>query len=241
MSFIQATTRAGKSIILEQYFAPRHGIKGIDRLPSDTETSEAQEKANYRRALRELTIKLNANFEEGDFYITLTYEKGHAPISTEEGKKDRADFLRRLRRVYKKAGIELKYVVTTEYGKRGALHHHLVINKGVDALLIRKAWGKGFVKIVLLDETGEYSKLARYFLKNRAQWKEHNGKGRQWTGSRNLIRPVTEKKVIRMDVYYERPKPRRGYILQSGTEVEGFTKDGYPYRSCIFVEAGLSP
>ena len=241
MSFIQATTRAGKSIILEQYFAPRHGIKGVPVNSPTEDLSEAHEKANLRRSIRELTIKLNANFEGGDYYITLTYEKDKAPSSPDDAKKDRADFLRRLRRLYRKADLNFKYVITTEYGKRGALHHHLVINKGVDTSLLRRAWKKGNLKIVLLEDSGEYSRLASYFLKNRKYWKEHDGSGRQWTGSRNLVRPKTYKKIIRMDTYYDKPKPRKGFYIAPYTEAEGFTKDGYPYRSCIFVEAGLSP
>lgn len=240
MSFIQATTRAGRSLILEQYYAPRHNIKGIERRPNSEDTSQAQEKANARKAIRELTIILNANFGEGDHHLVLDYKVEDRPETTDDALSDRNAFMRRLRRVYKKAGIVLKYVICTEHGRKGALHHHLVINNGLAPEVIQKLWKKGRVHFNLLDDSGEYSKLASYLLKNRKYWKESGG-GRQWTRSRNLIRPKTYKTVIRMDIYYAKPKPRAGMYIAPGSEAEGFTKDGFPYRSCIFVEAGNSP
>lgn len=244
MSFIQATTRAGKTIILEQYYAPRHNLKGIERRPNTEDTSEAQEKANAKKAIRELTIILNANFGEGDHHLVLDYKPETRPETPDEAVNDRNIFLRRLRRAYKKAGIPLKYVITTEHGTQNkALHHHLIINNesaSVPPEAIQKLWNKGRVHFNLLDNTGQYSQLAAYLLKNRKYWKECGG-GRQWTRSRNLIRPKTYKTIIRMDIYYNRPKPRKGMYISPGTETEGFTKDGFPYRSCIFVEAGNSP
>lgn len=240
MSFIQATTRAGRTLILEQYYAPRHNVKGVERRPNSDDTSAAQEKANQRKAIRELTIILNANFGYGDHHLVLDYKPDERPETPNDALYDRGIFLRKLRRAYKKFGIELKYVISTEHGKKGALHHHLVINHGVAMEVIQKLWKKGRVHFNPMDDAGEYSKLASYLLKNRKYWKEAGG-GRQWTRSRNLVRPKTYKKIIRMDIYYAKPKPRAGMYLAPDSEVEGFTKDGFPYRSCIFVEAGNSP
>lgn len=236
MPYIQAVTKAGKTIILEQYQAPRWNVKSENRLPAMKGTAEAQEKANARREERELTIKLNANFHPGDHHLVLDYTKDNRPETIEQAKKDREKFMRRLRYLYQKDGKVLKYIIITEWGKKGGLHHHLIVNRGVDQEKIRKIWNKGRVHFNPLDDTGEYSLLASYLLKRRRFWKERGGTGRQWTGSRNLKRPKTVKRIIRMDVYYERPKPRKGYILVESSEREGFTKDGFPYRSCVFVK-----
>lgn len=243
MPYIQCETRAGRTIILEQYQAPRWNCKSSDRLPPTESVSEAQERANARREIRELTIKLNANFHPGDYHLVIDYKPDERPENIERAKDDRSAFMRRLRYAFAKRGIELKYVIVTEYGKRGALHHHLVINRGVDPEVIRRCWGKGRVHFNSLDDTGEYSVLASYLLKRRPFFKAEGGHGRQWTCSRNLVRPKTMKKIIKMDVYYNRPKPRKGYMLIEKSIAEGFTKDGYPYRSCIFVEKtrGNSP
>ena len=237
MPYIQATTKAGRTIIMERYQAPRFNIRSEGRTITGEATSAAQERANARREIRELTIKVNANFHPGDYHLTLDYSDSNRPDTIEAAKDDREFFLRRLRYRYRKAGIPLKYIIVTEWGKtRKGLHHHMIINRGVDMEDIRKIWKKGRVHFDPLDDTGNYSELAAYLLKKRKQWKEMGGTGRQWTGSRNLIRPKTVKKIIRMDVYYERPKPRKGYVLDVKSEHEGFTKDGFPYRSCVFVK-----
>jgi len=236
MPFIQAETRAGRTLIVEQYQASRFNIKNTPRLPSG-EMSEAHEKANARREVRELTIKINANFNPGDYHLVLDYASAERPQKVADAKEDRNYFLRRLRYLSKKAGLPLKYIIVTEWGSRGGgLHHHLVINKALDTELIRKIWKKGRVHFNSLDDKGDYSELAAYLLKTRAEFKRRGGSGRQWSGSRNLIRPVTHKKVIRMDTYYNKPKPRKGYILNPDSEKEGFTKDGFPYRSCVFIK-----
>ena len=221
---------------MEQYQAPRFNVKNTCRMPAEGSSSEAAEKANARREVRELTIKLNANFDPGDHHLVLDYASSDKPETIEQAKADREFFMRRLRYRYRKAHLSLKYIVVTHYGKKGGLHHHLILNKGLDLEEIRRIWKKGRVHFNPLDDTGEYSELASYLLRRRERWKELGGTGRQWTGSRNLIRPKTVKKIIRMDVYYERPKPRKGYVLVEKSEHEGFTKDGFPYRSCVFVK-----
>ena len=241
MPYIQATTKAGDTIIMEHYQAPRFMIRNRPRLPSEGSSSEAQEEANARREARELIIKVNANFHPGDYHLVLGYEAGEKPETIEQAKEDREYFMRRLRYRYRKAGLILKYIIITEYGNQGGknnkgLHHHLIVNKGLDPDEIRKIWKKGRVHFNLLDDSGNYSELAKYLLKRRSKWRQMGGSGRQWTGSRNLIRPKTEKKIIRMDVYYNNPKPRPGYMLVERSVVEGFTKDGFPYRSCVFVK-----
>ena len=237
MPFIQAETRAGKALIVEQYQAPRLNIKGVERVCwSENQMTEAHESANARREARELIIKINANFGEGDYHLVLDYTLDDRPKTLDEAKEDRKAFMRRLRYLYQKMGVPLKYIIITEWGKRGdGLHHHLILNRGIDDDRIRKLWTKGRVHFNLLDDLGDYSKLAEYLLKRRKAWKEKGGHGRQWTCSRNLKRPPTKKRIIKMDVYHTRPKPRKGYMLLESTVAEGFTKDGYPYRRCVFV------
>ena len=121
------------------------------------------EKINLRKAITELTILMNANFVPGDYHITLTYERDKRAETVEEAKRDRKIFLDRLRRRMKKKKKEIcKYIVVTEVGVRGALHHHMVMNQ-VPVEWIRQAWKHGRIDIRPLDDTGQYSKLAKYF------------------------------------------------------------------------------
>lgn len=238
MPYIQATTRAGDTVILEQYQAPRWNCKGGVRLPASEPICEAQERANANREKREFIIKVNANFKEGDYHLVLDYTNSDRPQEIEAAKDDREHFMRRLRYIYKRAGVVLKYIIITEWGKkRGGLHHHLIINRdrGIDEDLIRRAWKKGRVHFNPLDDKGDYTQLASYLVKNRVNWRKYGGSGRQWTCSRNLARPKTEKKIVKRDIYYDKPKPRPGYYISEYSE-SGFTKEGYPYRFYVFVK-----
>lgn len=65
------------------------------------------------------------NFKRDDIYLTLTY--ADEPESYWVAKSKISKFLRAMRRKYRKAGKELKYIYTTESrGKR--IHHHLLLN-----------------------------------------------------------------------------------------------------------------
>ncbi|MCB5621371.1 hypothetical protein LIQ08_19945, partial [[Ruminococcus] gnavus] len=60
----------------------------------------------------------------------------------------------------------MKWMLHTEIGSRGGVHHHLVINRIPDAdLIMRRAWEKGGVHIDLLYDEGGLRKLAEYLSK----------------------------------------------------------------------------
>ncbi|MGN0390316.1 MAG: hypothetical protein ACI4L2_05830 [Wujia sp.] len=145
----------------------------------------------------------------------------------------------KIRRLYRKSGTELKYVEVVEFGKKGALHHHIIMNycTGVPTSEIRKKWPHGRVHFNLMDDTGEYSRLASYVLKNRRYWKEAGGKGKQYSPSRNLYIPETKKIVVKTaDGYYEKPRAKKGYYVKDGTEVYFTTEAGWPYMRYILVK-----
>ena len=126
---------------------------GATRSEKMKDTKESQKKINLRKAITELTILMNANFVPGDYHITLTYERDKRAETVEEAKRDRKIFLDRLRRRMKKEKEICKYIVVTEVGVRGALHHHMVMNQ-VPVEWIRQAWKHGRIDIRPLDDTG---------------------------------------------------------------------------------------
>ncbi|MBO6108095.1 MAG: hypothetical protein J6P16_01685 [Eubacterium sp.] len=243
MPYIRCETIAGRTIIQEQYQAPRWNVKVPDRLPPSDVMSEAQEMANARRECRELTIKLNANFSPGDFHLVLDYTRDNRPETIEDAKEDRSAFMRRLRYVYKKAGVILKYAIVTEYGKKGGLHHHIIVNRdrNIDSDEIRRIWKKGRIHLNPMEDNPNYQRLAEYILKTRKYWRKLGGHGRQWTCSRNLVRPETKKTIMKRDAYFELPKPKKGYVLDTQSVREGVTEDGYPWKSCVYIRAGNDP
>lgn len=146
-------------------------------------TRDVQQRLNQKNAEKKLTRILRSNFGKGDMSVTCTYRKGEEPETAEQAQKDAQNFLKRLKRLYAKAGKELKYVYTTECGKNGNWHHHMVLSGGVDRDEIEKAWGKGYAnsKRLQMEEDG-LAGLGRYIVKERRFFK-------RWSGSRNLLRP----------------------------------------------------
>jgi hypothetical protein len=131
MPYVKRTTKAGKTIEVEYYYTSRYNKRGGSRGYKVKPTREQQKKVNTRAAERKLRLLMNENFTYRDYHIVLDYirEKGKPERTIEEMKKDIAVFLRELRKAYRAAGQELKYIHVMEIGKKGARHHHLVINR----------------------------------------------------------------------------------------------------------------
>ena len=147
-------------------------------------TSEIQAKLNQRNAEKKLTRLVHNNFTENDIALHLTYRNGEEPENEADALRVLGNFIRRLKRRYKKAGKELKYISCTEYGKKtGRVHHHLIINGGYDRDEIEKLWGRGYAnsKRLQFEEDG-VTGLARYIAKDKHFFK-------RWNQSRNLDIP----------------------------------------------------
>ena len=197
--------RAGKTLEVEKYVCLRKENGQPVRGPKQKSTPEDMRRVNERNAVRELTWLINENFGPGDMHLTLTY-RNPAPDET-EAKRELQNYLDRLRRIYRKAGQELKYIAATEYkGRR--IHHHLIIN-AIDVQKIRTAWKRGMPKMVMLDESGSYWRLAAY-LRKELQRSSQAGTARIQT-SRNLKRPVPQKKLISAKSFRKDASPHVKY------------------------------
>ena len=152
-------------------------------------TSAIQERLNQRNAERKLARILNLNFSEQDLAVHLTYREGELPETAEQARRDVQNFLRRAKRRYKKAGIELKYVYTTEIGETtGRIHHHVILTGGVDRDELERLWGKGRANADRLQpEEDGLEALAKYIAKSRKRGTRVTY--RRWSGSRNLEMP----------------------------------------------------
>ena len=111
-------------------------------------STAARRKLNYRFAYQKLQMQLAANFTRRDLYVTLTYDDAHLPPNRKAAKKQVAAFFDRMRRQYRRAGRELRYVyVTQEIQRDGSrrLHHHLIISAtgAGDYDTIRALWPNG--------------------------------------------------------------------------------------------------
>lgn len=236
MAYYQKEIKAGKLIEIERYYAPRLGYKG-ERNPKSQKSNEQMVKENDRQAARKLAWLIAGNFKEGDYHMVLDYRKEEKLDNFEVMIKQADSFLAKLKRRYAKLGVELKYIHVVEKGSKGAMHHHLVLNNALALNEIQKCWPHGRVHINLLDDSGDYHKLAEYLIKyTSGQLHEGNLKQR-YRRSRNLVMPEIKKKVVPLSKFGKEPK-RKGYVLIDSWE--GHTKTDYPYQIFRYVKTERS-
>lgn len=194
-------------------------------------TPEQMRQYNENQAARKLNRKISANFGAGDYHVVLTY-KPENRVPEKESRSELKKFLSNLRCDYRKAGEELKYIITTEW-RHSAIHHHLIINRiSGTTEMIRKRWTKGRPRMTPLDDTGDYMKLAEYFVKE-TQRERVNGreKGKQsYSCSRNLIIPKPKVEKIYARDFKDEPKPIKGYYIIKESVVNGITPFGYKFQ-----------
>ncbi len=240
LAYFKTTVKAGKTIEVTKSYTKRVGppCRGGREKP----TPEEMERVNERNAERILRIKINANFGVDDLFVTLTYRRDERP-TPEQAKKNVKKFIGALRKIFRKLGVELKYVNVTEY-KNKAIHHHLIINhiEGEDvAKMVRRLWGFGRPDFKFLDGTGQYRDLAAYLIKETSKtYKENDGGHRQrYSCSRNLVMPPSRTEIVRRAArWLPDPKPIKGYYIDKDTVYNGvdpFT--GREYQRYTMVRA----
>lgn len=148
-------------------------------------TPEVVQRCNEERAKRKLTQLIDANFDENDIHLTLTYVG--QPPKYEQAQKDVKNFLRVVKRKRQAAGLPpLKYIYTIEGnddGTRERIHVHIIMSGGIDRIQLEEIWGKGYANADHLqpNENG-LEALARYITKQQRN-------RRRWARSKNLKRP----------------------------------------------------
>lgn len=173
-------------------------------------TPEKVQQNNDRLAVKDLARKLNANFKHNDLHLVLTYAV--AP-NRRQAKKDRAAFIKALRKAMRSQGVELKYIAVTEY-EHTRIHHHIVINN-FDINTINEIWTKGFVRLSVMDNTGNYTELAEYLIKETTKTfrKDDSLYKRRYSCSANLIKPIVKKEEVNPSELWDDPEPIEGYYI----------------------------
>ncbi len=133
-----------------------------------------------------------ANFDEKDWFLTLTYRPSDLPASRAQATRNLRHFLRNMRALRKRQEVPFKYIYTTEEKHGEArLHHHLVINATArDIETICSLWPYGDVVDVEYIRDREYDVLAQYMTKESIEGRPVGAQ--MWTGSRNLQKPKVE-------------------------------------------------
>ncbi len=239
MPYIKKTVYAGKTIEVHKYYSSRYGNKtNPNRQPHINTTPDDMAEVNRQQASAKLRGLLNANFEFGDIHAVFTYRKEDRPSDIEEAKKRYSKLMRELKKAYKKAGIEHKYIAVTEYAN-AAVHHHIVL-KNIDVSCIRSCWQWGKVMITVLDESGQYGKLAEYLIKETDKTSKQPDAmyRKRWNASQNLTKPIVKREIINAKGWRDEPKPIKGYRLWKDQNTAYNTVDQYrgsPRQDYIMV------
>ncbi len=161
------------------------------------------------------------NFFAGDYHLTLTF----AEYPDEKSAKKSVDnLIKCLRRMYRKNGIELKYLLVKEHGRTGArLHWHMVLNSGgvIGRDEIEQKWTLGYANAdrLRVDAKDGLYGLSRYLTKSMEYCEKHK---RSWISSQNLLRPEKNPNLITDDYKISRRRMQKLQEAARNDEVELF-------------------
>lgn len=222
---------------IEKHYPGNFGAAGEARMEKRKKTPEEMEKQNRWRRERDLRRLIEYNFKGNGVHVTLRCRKEERPAPVEARKIIRG-FRDRLRKMYRQQGWELKYIITTETGKRGAVHWHCIINyceNGSTSTqkIVRDLWERGRPFFVFLDDSGDYKQLAEYIIKeSRRRMEEGETEEKlSYMSSRNLIKPPVKKKKIKARGWKREPVAPAGYYVVKDSVINGINKfTGLPYQ-----------
>lgn len=154
-----------------------------------------QRNLNDKNAKRYFKQVVKTNFGDEDLHVTLTY--AIEPETLEEGIKEVVNYLRRVANRRKKEGLPpLKYVLITEGGDgKKRIHHHIIMNGGLDRDVIENLWRRPKKKGQQKGERIGYANTKRLQpndngLEEISGYLMKNPKGmKRWSGSQNLVKP----------------------------------------------------
>ena len=242
--YVRETWECGETLEIEEKHTGRYGARGQKREKKKEPTPEDIARQNQWKRVRDLRRLTKWNFNTGDCWITLTYQKDLRP-SWEEMMKHMERLIRQLRTAYKKYGWTLKYIWRPQIGKRGAIHIHILISAYSNTetrteKLVREFWphGNPNMKVVYDLKTGD---LAEYIATPLQEWEPEEAKN--FHPSRNLIRKEPEKETVRRRSLIDKqgrirePKPPKGYYIDENSIEKGINPvTGYAYRRYILVK-----
>lgn len=239
MPYMKMVCRAGRTKEIAKYYTYWMQPKGRKRSPRVNPTTEQQKKINDRHLVKRLTRLLNANFDGECWYVTFDYRKEDRPKNAEELHAHEQKLLRKLRNLFKKEGLTFRYVWTAEIGKRGGSHIHMVIS-AIDPRKIRDVWEYGWTTIKPMDRSGQYRKLAEYFIKyfQKTRDTDEQLQKKSYNPSKNLVRPVPKATPMKGNRFSKEIKVPVGWYLDKESLREGITADGYEFIYYTLIKEG---
>lgn len=186
--------------------------KNGKRSKKKKESLPCQRNLNDKNAKRKLIQLVESNFTDKDYFLTLTYNDEFLPNTLEKAQKEVENYLRRLKNRRIKENVEeLKYIVITAFTPKKEkeneninkdedtevvrVHHHLLVNGGIDRDILEELWSKGRgknkkrmgyanPKRLQPDPNTGLAAIAGYMIKQPTN-------KRRWSSSQNLERPYS--------------------------------------------------
>lgn len=146
MFYRQHSIQGGDFMSIKAYPVPE-GSKGKAcqrrRRPRCNPTTEAQAWVNKKRAEEYFFYLIHNNYGLSDYRLDLDFAWENMPKNVDELKRIMRNFKERLRRRYRRLGLELKLVWIPECTELGRFHVHGFINGGLHISQIQKIWKLG--------------------------------------------------------------------------------------------------
>lgn len=225
MSKILKRIRAGRMVYEVLYTSPTAGDSPKARAQKQKASTLAREKLNFRTSVQKLERTLADNFDNGDLFLTTTYDDKHLPENRDRAMRRLRGVLSKLRANRKARGQPLRYIYVTEgCYPGGRIHHHLVINStGEDLEELRRLWSFGDIELrrLVFDKDHTYEDLASYLTKEPREWGHPRVGERTWTPSLGLVRSEPETMEI-PDSLTLAPPPEALAVSKTGPETNGY-------------------
>lgn len=227
--FMRTKTFKYGSVLEAEIFPMWKNRRAAARAMKEKPTTAAMERINHLNTVKKMSRYINANFTECDLWATFGWDDDKLPHNTEEAWKDMGNFIKRLKRLYKKAGVEFKALYVLEYGKNIRSHIHMVVSGGVPREAIEGKWkggGRKQTRALQPDKMG-CTGLAHYFGKNKRC-------ERKWHHTQNLIMPqptISDGKITKRGA--ER-------ILENEEKAKEYFEKLYPGYECMGIDIRYS-
>ena len=177
-------------------------------------TPDAMRAVNDRNARKRFERLAECNFRAGkDYALTLTYAGG-APENMDDCCREFRNYMNRVNRARKKLGLsKARCMAVIEAGKNGRLHHHILIEGGLDRDQMEQLWRNGFANCDRIQSGPQgLTALAKYMTKGFGT-KRETGRHRYFY-TRNLRQPiVTESKT--------RISRRQAELIREDADLQG--------------------
>lgn len=225
MSKILRQFRCGRLVQAVVYTIPIAGESQKIRKQKQKASTAARERLNARTSFQKLERTLANNFDNGDLFLTGSFDDRYLPEDRAGAVRRARSFLGKLRDFRKARGHPLHYIYVVEgCYPGGRLHIHIVVNAtGDDFEEIGRLWGYGNIELQRLtfDRERTYEDLASYLTKEPREWGHPHVGDRTWVPSLGLVKSEPETDEV-PDILTLTAPPEALVVSKEGPIVNGY-------------------